>query len=115
MKHDQDMITQPITIGEYVEIVAPVYTDNTDLHLETALASGVVEWHLIGVSGSEIISKTTAGSGGITVNSPSSGSITIEIHEEDTTGLSKGDYYHIAEFTISGHTRGLFDGIARLK
>ena len=111
MKNNQDF---SITAGDYRQIVAPIYTDDTDVTKETDLASGVVVWHLKGVQGVNLISKTTAGSGGITVNTPSTGYVTIEILEVDTEDLVSGDYYHIAEFTISGTKLGLFDGIVSI-
>ena len=110
MKHDQDFT---LTAGDYAQLVVPIYTDNTDVTKETDLASGVVEWHLKGV-GVDLISKTTAGSGGVTVNAPSTGYIVVEIEEEDTADLRSGDYYHICEFTINGAKLGLFDGIASI-
>ena len=109
MNHNQSF---SITAGEYTQIVAPVYTDSTDTTVETDLATGLVEWRLIGVKGTAIITKSTAD--GIAVNTPTSGYIVIEILEEDTVSLTSGDYYHIAEFTINGTKLGVFDGIASI-
>ena len=107
MKNNQSFT---ITAGEYTQIVAPIYTDNTDASLEQDLASGVVEWTLKGVGAVSLVSKTSGA--GITVDSPLEGWVTIEILEADTSELTNGDYYHIAEFTRSSKKRGLFDGIA---
>ena len=114
MNHNQD-ITGPntITAGDYTQIVAPVYTSSADTTVETDLATGVVEWRLLGVKGVALITKST-NTEGITVNVPRSGYIVIEILEEDTSGLTSGDYYHIAEFTVGGVKLGLFDGIATI-
>lgn len=115
MRHEQDINDPPIKRGEYMVIVAPIYTDDTDTTLETNLASGVVVWYLKGDNEVDLISKTTVDSGGITVNYPENGWVTIELDEDNTEGLRKGDYDHIAEFTYNGHTRGLFDGIATVE
>ena len=114
MKHDQD-ITGPntITAGEYKQIVAPVYTDDTDTTPETDLGDGLVEWHLKGVKGIDLISKSTDDES-ITVYGSTSNYIVIEIFEEDTIGLTSGDYYHLAEFTVGGVKLGLFDGICTI-
>ena len=65
------------------------------------------------VKGVALITKSTAA--GITVNAPTAGSITIEIMGANTSGLTSGDYYHIAEFTpLGGQKRGVFDGIATI-
>ena len=111
MKNNQNL---NITAGEYTQIVAPIYTDNTNTTLESDLATGLVEWTLKGVKGVTLIPKSTADAS-ITVNAPTVGNITIEIMGTDTTALTSGDYYHIAEFTPnSGQKRGVFDGIASI-
>ena len=111
MKNNQNL---NITAGEYTQIVAPIYTDNTNTTLESDLATGLVVWTLKGVKGIALITKSTANSS-ITVNAPTAGNITIEILGTDTTALTSGDYYHIAEFTPnSGQKRGVFDGIASI-
>ena len=74
MNHNQNFA---ITAGDYTQIVAPVYTDSTNTTLESDLASGVVEWRLKGVKGINLISKSTTN--GITVNTPESGYIVVEI------------------------------------
>ena len=75
--------------------------------------SGLVVWTLKGVKGIALITKSTAA--GITVNAPTAGNITIEILGTDTTALTSGDYYHIAEFTPNGgQKRGVFDGICTI-
>jgi len=109
MKRDQNVTGPPLVAGMYSQLLVPIYTDNTDTTKEPDLSSGVVEWHLKGAGGIDLISKTS--SAGIAVNSPSTGYIVVELLETDTAELTSGDYYHIAEFTISGHKRGLFDGI----
>ena len=110
MKNNQSF---SITAGEYTQIVAPIYTDNTNTTLESDLATGLVQWTLKGVKGVELITKSTAA--GITVNAPTAGNITIEILGADTSGLTSGDYYHICEFTPNGgNKRGVFDGIATI-
>lgn len=110
MKHDQNF---SITAGDYAQLVAPIYTDNTDTTEESDLASGVVEWTLKGVHGVGLISKSTAHNE-IAVNTPTTGYIVVEILEEDTAELTSGDYYHIAEFTINGTKLGIFDGVASI-
>jgi hypothetical protein len=110
MKHDQDF---SITAGDYAQLVATIYTDNTDVTEESDLASGVVTWRLRGV-GVDLISKSTEVGTEIVVDAPTAGDVTVTILEEDTEDLRSGDYYHIAEFTISGTTRGLFDGKASI-
>lgn len=117
MKHNQDIGgDNPIKIGEYQVIQAPIYTDDTNTDLETGLATGVVVWFLKGEHGTNLISKTTVDNGGVTVDYPTSGWIQIELLETDTDDLRKGDYDHIAEFTPSGgNKRGLFDGIATVE
>ena len=110
MNHNQNL---SITAGDYTQIVAPVYTNSTETTVEQDLATGLVEWHLKGVKGVDLISKSTT-AGNIVVNVPTKGDIVIEILEEDTSGLVSGDYYHIAEFTIGGTKLGLFDGIASI-
>ena len=110
MKNNQNL---NITAGEYTQIVAPIYTDNTNTTLESDLATGLVVWTLKGVKGVALITKATAT--GITVNAPTAGNITIEIMGANTSGLTSGDYYHIAEFTpLGGQKRGVFDGIATI-
>ena len=110
MKNNQNL---NITAGEYTQIVAPIYTDNTNTTLESDLATGLVVWTLKGVQGVALITKATAT--GITVNAPTAGNITIEILGADTSGLTSGDYYHICEFTPNGgQKRGVFDGIATI-
>ena len=110
MKNNQNL---NITAGEYTQIVAPIYTDNTNTTLESDLATGLVQWTLKGVKGVALITKSTGS--GITVNAPTAGNITIEILGADTTALTSGDYYHIAEFTPNGgQKRGVFDGIATI-
>ena len=110
MKNNQNL---NITAGEYTQIVAPIYTDNTNTTLESDLATGLVQWTLKGVKGIALITKATGS--GITVNAPTAGNITIEILGADTSGLTSGDYYHIAEFTPNGgQKRGVFDGIATI-
>ena len=106
MNHNQNFT---ITAGDYTQIVAPVYTDSTNTTVESDLHTGLVEWHMKGLKGINLISKSTVN--GITVNTPESGYIVVEIIEEDTAGLTSGDYYHIAEFTINGTKLGLFDGV----
>ena len=64
MKRHQDIIDPPITVGEYMEIVAPVYTDNTDTTLDTNIESYVIEWRLLGTDGA-LITKSTADGGNI--------------------------------------------------
>jgi hypothetical protein len=114
MKHNQD-ITEPIVAGDYVQITAPIYTDNTDTTVEQSLATGIVVWHLKGVHGIDLISKTSVGGGGITLNSPTTGSITIEVLGTNTATLTSGDYYHICEYTPNGGSkRGVFDGVASI-
>ena len=111
MKNNQNL---NITAGEYKQIVAPIYTDNTNATLESDLATGVVVWTLKGVKGIALITKSTANAS-ITVNAPSAGNITIEILGTDTTALTSGDYYHIAEFTPNGgQKRCVFDGICTI-
>ena len=110
MKNNQNL---NITAGEYTQIVAPIYTDNTNTTLESDLATGLVQWTLKGVKGIALITKSTGS--GITVNAPTAGNITIEILGADTSGLTSGDYYHLAEFTPNGgNKRGVFDGIATI-
>lgn len=113
MKRDQDIIDPPITKGVFFQIVAPIYKDDTDTELEPGLAGGVVTWRLIGAEG-DVISKTSAGAKGVTIDVPETGYITVDIEEEDTSDLINGDYEHMAELIFEGHTRGLFSGIARL-
>ena len=111
MKNDQDL---NITAGEYTQIVAPIYTDNTNTTLESDLATGLVVWTLKGVGGVALITKSTANAS-ITANAPTAGNITIEILGTNTSGLTSGDYYHICEFTPNGgNKRGVFDGIATI-
>ena len=112
MKNNQDI--NNLTAGVYKQIVAPIYTNDTETTLETGLANGVVAWKLIGVKGAVLITKTSNNNGGITVNVPESGYIVIEIDEQDTAALTSGDYYHIAELTIGGVTLGVFDGIVSI-
>jgi hypothetical protein len=116
MKHEQDIGgDNPIKIGRYMVIEAPIYADDTDTELETNLSKGVVTWELLGVHGVVLILKTTVDAGGITVDSPEAGWIAIELFEADTEHLRKGDYDHIANFAYGGRTRGLFDGIASVE
>ena len=111
MKNNQNFT---ITAGEYTQIEAPIYTDNTDATVEQDLATGLVQWTLKGVGGVALISRSTA-DGSIIADSPAKGSITINILGTNTSGLTSGDYYHIAEFTPNGgQKRGVFDGIATI-
>jgi hypothetical protein len=115
MKHDQDIIDPPITAGDYVQIIVPVYADKEETTLETDLASGVVEWHLRSTKDVDSISKTTGViNGGITVDTPEVGHVVVELLEDDTADIRSGDYYHIAEFTLNSVKKGLFDGILRI-
>jgi hypothetical protein len=113
MLQDQDIIDPPITAGDYYRIQAAIYTDSTKTELESTLAEGVIGWRLMGARG-DLITKTTA-PGSITVDYPQQGYITIDLWETETAGLSTGEYTHLAEFTIDGHKRGLFKGIAKVE
>ena len=110
MNHNQSFT---ITAGDYSQIVAPVYTNSTLTTVESDLATGVVVWRLIGVKGAVLITKSTT-AGTIAVNTPHTGYIVVEILETDTTTLTSGDYYHIAEFTVGGTKLGIFDGICTI-
>jgi hypothetical protein len=107
----QDIIDPPITIGEFKQIGATIYTDSTKATIETTLANGIVQWRLQGGSG-DVVTKTSA-DGGIEINDD--GTIVITIIGWETVGLAPGEYTHIAEFVIGGYKRGLFRGIAILE
>ena len=115
MIHDQNITERkPLTAGRYARITVQVYTDDTKTALDTTLADGFIEWHLAGGRGN-VVSKTSDANGGLTVDDPTEGSITIELLDIDTLGLATGEYTHIADFTVSGHKRGLFDGTVCVK
>jgi hypothetical protein len=112
MIRHQDIIDPPITIGELKQIAGTIWTDDTKTTIEPDLEDGIVQWRLRGSSG-DVVTKSSA-DGAITING-ADGTIVITVVEDDTTGLSPGEYTHIAEFIIGGHKRGLFKGIAILE
>ena len=117
MKRHQDIIDPPITVGEYLEIKAPVYIDNTDTTLDTHLATYAIQWRLLGANGALITKSTT--DGGITVNvetgPPVVAAITIILTGTEAPGIINGCYKHIAEATDeNGNVHGLFEGSARV-
>jgi hypothetical protein len=115
MMHYQDIgVDEPIVAGEYTRITADIYTDDTKTVLDPTLATGVITWTLMGGLG-DLVVKTSETEGGITVDSPTAGSIIIEILEVDTEGFSPGEYTHRAEIEISSHKKGLFEGIFRME
>ena len=114
MMHYQDIVDPPVVAGEYTRIVAVIYTDDTKTAVDETLADGVVTWRLQGGLG-DLVTKTSDPSNGITLDDPDLGSVTIELLEGDTEGLSSGEYTHIAEITVSAHKRGLFEGIFKIE
>ena len=103
----------PITVGEYTQITAPVYTDNNNTILDPNLATYSITWRLLGVRDIALITRTTA-NGGITVNNPT-GWVTVIINGPESVGITNGIYKHIAEAVdAEGNNRGLFEGKARV-
>lgn len=113
MKRHQDIIDPPITVGEYTQITAPVYTDNNNTILDPNLATYSITWRLLGVKEITLITRTST-NGEITVNTPT-GWVTIILNGPESVGITNGYYKHIAEAVdAAGNNRGLFEGEVRV-
>jgi hypothetical protein len=109
MLQNEDIVDPPIRAGYYKRILVTVYTDDQKTTVDVNLAGTLVTWRLQGARG-DLVTKTSAGDGGITIDDPTKGIVAIELLETDTEGLTRGYYTHIADLTSSGHKRDLFSG-----
>jgi hypothetical protein len=99
-----------IWAGDDVELDVSLFEEDGTTPLD--LTGSVVNWALVSAydMSLKLISKTSSGSGGITVVDISNGLLKILIADEDTASLGGQPYYHEIEVVVGGATVTVMTG-----